>query len=734
MELSPRYTMKSTAFKIYLFTFASFFFKVNYDKMALISTIRKNSALIVVLIALGLLGFIIQDMMGGQNSIFGSIQPSLGKINGTKVDLNEFNRTESILYAGSSGDVYARRSALWDYFVEKALIDQEAAKLGLGVSKNELNDLQFGPEPSPIIMQRFMDQTTGQLNREQLNSLKQQITSNTLTATARSYWAIQEQEIIKDRIQTKLMNMVSKGMYAPSWFAEMSQQESATMMELVFTRVPFDAIDNSEVSISDEDYENYLKENPGLFKFDQESRKIGLVTFEVKPTKADSAAQRKKVADLIQKWRESTNDTVFVEQNLGTIDGAYVKRDGFLQFADTIFNLSVGEIFGPYVDGNAYRAVKLIDRKVIPDSVKSRHILIRPDAATPLAVATARIDSIKTQIEKGATTFEAMAARFGQDGTSMSGGDLGYTGPGGMVKPFNDLIFFQAEQGKLYTVETQFGVHLVEVTGKKITSNSAGVRVAYVGEVIKPSKETETQRFEEAQRFLNANGKDLESMLAAAKKMKGVTQETSQAVNASEFFLGSLGAGQTSRDIVRWAFGASKGEVAPDIYTYTDPTEFYTNKYVLAGVKTIFKPGKPTADQVKEDIETAVINRKKGELIVDKLKGKGVEAAAAQYSVKVDTMRNIRFNQTFLPNNVGTEPRLNAYAFKLKEGQSTKPFVGNNGVYVVKAFNVSEAAASGDVNQLKTTLANSARAQVSTRFMPAFRKTAKIVDRRSKYF
>jgi len=168
--------------------------------MALISTIRKNSALIVVLIALGLLGFIIQDMMGGQNSIFGSIQPSIGKINGQKVDLNEFNRTESILYAGSTGDIYARRSALWDYFVEKSLIDQEGKKLGLGVSKNELNDLQFGPEPSPIIMQRFMDQTTGQLNREQLNSLKQQITSNTMTATARSYWAIQEQEIIKDRI------------------------------------------------------------------------------------------------------------------------------------------------------------------------------------------------------------------------------------------------------------------------------------------------------------------------------------------------------------------------------------------------------------------------------------------------------------------------------------------------------------------------------------------------------
>lgn len=703
--------------------------------MALISTIRKNSALIVVLIALGLLGFIIQDMTAGQNSIFGSMQSSIGKINGQKVDLNEFNRTESILYAGSAGDIYARRSALWDYFVEKALIDQEGEKLGLGVSKNELNDLQFGPEPSPIIMQRFMDQTTGQLNREQLNSLKQQITSNTMTATARSYWAIQEQEIIKDRIQTKLVNMVSKGMYMPSWAAEMSQKESATMMELVYTRIPFDAIDNAEVSVSDEDYASYLKENPGLFKFTEEARKIGLVTFEVKPTKADSLAQRNKIAKTIADWKKATNDTVFVEQNLGTIDGAYVKREALLQSADSIFNLPIGGIFGPYVEGNAYRAVKLLDRKVVPDSVKSRHILIRPDAVTPLPVAKARIDSIKGVIEKGTATFEAMAARFGQDGTSMSGGDLGYSGPGGMVKPYDDLIFYQAEQGKLYTVETQFGVHLVEVTGKKITSNSSGVRVAYISEVIKPSKETETKRFEEAQRFLNANNKDVEGMLAAAKKIKGVTQETSPAVNANEFFVGSLGAGQTSREIVRWAFGAAKGEVAPDIYTFTDPTEFYTNKYVIAGVKTIFKPGNATADQVKEDIETVVINRKKGELIVDKIKGKGVEAAAAQYSAKVDTLRNIRFNQSFLPNNVGSEPRFNAYSFKLKQGQTSKPFAGNNGVYVVNAFNVSTpASATADVNQLKTTLAGSARAQVATRFMPAFRKMAKIKDNRSKYF
>lgn len=703
--------------------------------MALISRIRKNGAwIIVVLIALGLLGFMIQDMMGGQTSLFGSMQPALGHINGKKIDLNDFNRTESILYAGSTGDIYARRSTLWDYFVEKALIDQEAEKLGLGVSKNELNDLQFGPEPSPIIMQRFMDQTTQQLNREQLNSLKQQITSNTLPATARSYWAIQEQEIIKDRIQTKLINLVSKGLYMPTWAAEMSQKESATMLELLYARVPFDAVDNAEVSVSDEDYENYLKENPGLFKFDEEARKIGLVTFDVKPTRADSQAIRNKVAERIADWRKASNDTVFVEQNLGTMDAAYVKREGLLAFGDSIFNLPIGSIFGPYVDGTAYRAVKMLDRKVIPDSVKSRHILIRPDAATPLAVIKTRLDSIKTEIEKGKTTFADMAARFGQDGTSLSGGDLGYTALNGMVKPFNDLIFFQAEQGKLYTVETQFGVHLVEVTGKKVTSNSSAVRVAYIGEVIKPSKETETARFDEAQNFLNTNGKDVETLLAAAKKRKSITQETSAAVVANEYFLGALGGGQQSREIIRWAFGAAQGKVAPDIYTYTDPTEFYTNKYVLAGVKAIFKPGRPTAAQVKEDIETAVINRKKGELILEKIKNKSVEAVAAQYSVKADTLRNMRFNQSFLPNNLGSEPRFNAYAFKLKQGQTSKPFIGNGGVFVVNALFVTTPNAATDLNQLKTTLASNMRMQVGSRFMPAFRKTAKVVDKRSKYF
>ena len=58
--------------------------------MALIGKIRNNSWLLIVLIGLGLGGFILMDMMSGQQSVFGQSQNVIGSIEGQKVDANEF--------------------------------------------------------------------------------------------------------------------------------------------------------------------------------------------------------------------------------------------------------------------------------------------------------------------------------------------------------------------------------------------------------------------------------------------------------------------------------------------------------------------------------------------------------------------------------------------------------------------------------------------------------------------
>ena len=164
--------------------------------MALISKIRKNSWVLVVLIGLGLAGFIIMDMTSGQQSVFGSSQFTVGEIDGQKLDWNQFNRVEQVLYGNSGGEVFSRRKQLWDYFVEEAVVQEEAEALGLGVSKAELLDLQFGTNPSPVIRQRFTDPNTRQINFQQLNQIKTAIENGTFTdPQMRAFWSHQEKEI-----------------------------------------------------------------------------------------------------------------------------------------------------------------------------------------------------------------------------------------------------------------------------------------------------------------------------------------------------------------------------------------------------------------------------------------------------------------------------------------------------------------------------------------------------------
>ena len=69
-----------------------------------------------------------------------------------------------------------------------------------------------------------------------------------------------------------------------------------------------------------------------------------------------------------------------------------------------MFSAAVGSIFGPYLDRGEYKVAKLIDRKLVADSIQSRQILIKETTRENYA----KLDSIKKDIEAGKVTFEAM--------------------------------------------------------------------------------------------------------------------------------------------------------------------------------------------------------------------------------------------------------------------------------------------------------------------------------------
>jgi len=708
----------------------------------MISQIRKYIWVVVLLMALALVGLLVQSAMSdGPTSLFGNNSTTLGKVNGEKIQYNDFARSEDLLYANSNSDVYARRNSLWNYFVEEILVREEAEQLGIGVSKAELLDLQFGPNPSPVIQQRFFDQATGQLDRTRLNEFKTAIDNNTLTdPSIRAFWANQEKEVIKDRTQSKLAAMVSKAIYTPTWMAEMGFKEQNERVDIAFVRAAFDEIDNSDIALENADYEAYLNENKAQFEQKEETRRVGFVVLDVFATAADSAKNQKVINDLVSEFQTTDNDSAFVTRNNGFIDETYYKKTELstlitnAAIVDTLYKLPVGSVYGPYIENGSYQAVKVVERKVIPDSVRSRHILIQAQDAVGLAAAQSRVDSLKNLIETGKSTFDTLARIFGSDATRDKGGDLGFAFPNMMVKPFNDLIFYKAEPNKLYTVVTQFGAHLVEVTDRKYTKSEQGVRIAALTEPIVPSEETQNAVYERAL-AMAANYRSMDKLEAAVKKDSSLSAENSPLLKENDFTLGTLGTGQTARDIVRWVFDAKKGAVSSDVYSFQNEALLYIDKYVVAGLKNIQKAGIPSVESIKADIQQQVANRKKGEVLQGRMKGKDFAALATEFSTQIDTARTISFATPSLPN-VGNEPKVIAAAFAMEKGAKSAPIVGASGVYVFELLEkiATIAPSPSDLASVRVAMSTAMQSVVPSRLMQSLKNNAKIKDNRFTFF
>jgi peptidyl-prolyl cis-trans isomerase D len=710
--------------------------------MALIGKIRKNSWILVVMVGLGLGGFILMDMTSSQN--MGGGPTTMAEINGQKVDINEFSNKERVVYGNSGGDTYARRAALWDFYVEKSVVSDEADAIGLGVSKDELRDLQFGSNLSPIITSRFRDPATNQVDRNRLTQFQQAIDDNSLDPTLRPFWAHQEEEIITERLKQKINNMAAKGLYVPGWLAERLGNESNEKITFNYVRVPFDLIENTDVALSDEDYKNYLKEHLDEYKVDEEVRKLAYVTFPVVASSQDSAAIREEVAGLVEDFRTAEDDSLFVQSNYGTIDGSYLSKDQLEPaIADTMFSVAIGTVYGPYLSNDgSYKAVKLQDRRAVADSVKSRHILLRVNNQNPLEFQQAyqTVDSLKNLIENGVATFDTLAREFGQDGTAAQGGDLGFAAAGQMVKPFNDLIFYQAEIGELNIVATQFGVHLVEVTDKKYINNEVGVKVAYVSRKIIPSEETQGKVEEMAMDFADANT-TVDAMKAAAEGNPELTYSLSAGLKRNDYLIGTLGSGNgTSRELVRWAFGDEQGyeepvvgEACPDVFAYQKDQEVYTDKFVVVGLNSVQEPGTPSLEEVRSDIEPAVITEKKAELIKQRMNGKtSLPAIAQEFGVQVDTAANVAFSAGFIPN-VGNEGKVVARAFGVDLNQLSEPIVGNSGVFILIPT-LKPAAGAPNLAAIRSSHLATLRSQVQSRLINSLKDNADVDDMRSRFY
>jgi peptidyl-prolyl cis-trans isomerase D len=702
--------------------------------MALIGKIRNNFWLVLILLAMALASFIIMDVMGSRRGggMFDNNGTTIGEVAGQKIDYRDFEKVERTLYSGNTGDVYNKRATIWTYLTEKAVIENQAEAMGLGVSKEELMDLQFGANMSPIMRNNWSNPQTGQVDMQQLLQYKQAFESGQdLNPDFRAFWAEQEKQIISNALQTKINDLVSKATITPKWQADVMSNLNGDIAEVEYVRVTFDKLPEAEAKVTDEDYTTFLGKYPGRYKIDEETRTVQYASFAVAPTQADTQAIRAKLNDLKTQFATATNDSLFSVSNGGALVPAYQKSSDITgSLKEALGSLAIGQVFGPYEQQGSLLLSKLIDKRTVPDSVKARHIL----RSGTVGIESARkyIDSLKNLIVSGRARFDSLAIKNSEDpGSGAQGGDLGTFAQGTMVQAFNDVCFITGKPGGLYVVETQFGVHLIEVQNQKYVDNSAKYKFATIPQVIVPSAETQNKVYDRVTKLMS-NIKSPADIEALSKTNPDINVNVASSLTKNDFQIQGFTGSETSRNIVKWAYSNDKGDVSKTVYSYSDATTQAINNYVIVGLKEVNKAGNISVTQAKELIAQQVINWKKGEVLKTKIKGTDLNAIANQFGTTVDS-DSITFGSANFTSITSTEPVVAAKLFGLEKGGVSAPITGSSGVFVGRLKNKIPATLD-QTGQLKQSITMNARQSIAYRIWDAMKKKFQPVDNRSNFF
>ena len=703
--------------------------------MGIITGIRKRGALMIILIGIATGGFIIMDVVQNQN--MSASAGNIGSVEGVTLDFNEMRSMEEILYQGSDADEYSKRDYIWNYFVENTISTKEAENVGLMVGKNELLDMEFGTNISPLIRQRFANPQTGQLDMQQMQTIKDQIKKGELQPNMKAFWAIQEKEIIKDRLVNKLNALFMKAVYTPTWQAEQVMADQVNPITSLYVKVPATYIADSDVKLTDSDYQKYIDEHKSVYTNDKETRIISSVNVPVITSKEDTLAAEQSIKDKLTEFKNATNDSTFILANGGTISDVYTKPAQLdAAIKDKIGSVAVGDVYGPYIQGELVKAVKVLGKSAVADSVKSRHILIPASTPEEFVKAEQRIDSAEAVIKSGKASFAAVAQAISKDpGSATKGGDLPYAPQGMMVKPFNDALFFNSKPGDLKKVKTQFGYHLIEVLDKKTVSDPFGFKVAYIFTDLVPSEATQNKTLAQVEGILQGV-KTVDQLNEKLKSNPGLQLQKSYAVSKSDYALQTIAAGQSARDIIKWAFEGKRkvGDIASEPFPVQTAGKYYVEQYVIPVLSTIIRKGVGSVDDLKEELTPLVMAAKKVDMLaIRATKSKTLEAMASEFTTKIDTAQNVTFTTGMLPG-IGREPKVLAVIYTTPQQQTSSVIKGQNGIFMVKPVSQTPSPMKPTIDNIKKFNTSMVLQSLSGRLIEALKKKSSIEDNRGDIY
>jgi len=688
---------------------------------------------VVVFVFVAISAFIVGDLFSGNSSILNWGRNSVGEIAGREISYEEFQsviREREANYFLQFGrepgerEMPTIRQQAWDLLIARHAIQSQFAKVGVEVTDDEVWDMIQGKNVDESVKMAFTNQETGQFDPNRVVTYLGQLKTMPQGSEARVRWELFQKDLKPARERIKYENLLIKSSYVTAAESELEYHLQTDVAEAKYVYVPYYAISDSAVTVTDDVIKAYYNKNVEKYKT-EESRDLKFVSVPVVASAEDSLDVKEDLARAVSEFKNAEEDSTYASGNTDGQNPYSKYTAATLPSFIPSDSLIKGKVFGPVLDGEVYKVVKI--SSVFTDTVASaraKHILIKwtDTGAAAKKEAKDKAQGILRDI-KGGADFGAKAREFGTDGTSARGGDLGWFSSGQMVKPFESAVFGATRTGVLNdVVETEFGYHIISVTNVK--TNTA-YKLAIVEREITPSDATINEAYRKAEAF----AADLSSIgdFETRAKEHGLVVQEAKNILAGDRRIGTLG---EARQVVQWLFrDASTGKIS-QVFDLDDQD-------VVAVMTNEIEKGYKPFESVKAEITPAVRNEAKGKLIIEKLstaKGTLEEIANAFGSdANVYSSSDLKLSSNSLPT-VGFDPQAVGLAFSLESGKRSAPISGENGVIIVETQNKTIAPSLSDYSVYKAQLEQGNINRSTQSIAEAIKESSNIVDKRYKFY
>jgi len=714
--------------------------------MAAIGKIRSWGPVLATVIGLALFAFIAEEMFRSCEATGNERRQQVGEVLGKKISVQDFqslvDEYQEVIKMTQGRDNLSEeelnqvKDQVWQQFVNNTIIETEAEKLGLTVTDEELqNILKTGT--NPMLMQTpFVNQQTGRFDVSQLTKFladykKQQEQGGNAQmmeqyTTIYNYWKFIEKNLRQQALAQKYQSLFAQSLFSNPVSAKMAFNAQNEESDILLATVPYSAIKDADVEVSDADLKAKYNEQKEMFKQYVESRDIKYVDFQVVASKADRDELMKTMKEAQQKLESGVvpGEVVRKAQSQIAYTGIAATRNAFPNdIAVKIDSMQVGQVSAPFETAydNTFNVVKLINKVMLPDSVEYRQIQV---GGATVEAAKKTADSIFTALQGGAD-FEVIAKKYGQTGSKQWMTSAMYERAQTLDNDTKEYInaLNTLGAGELKNLAFSQGNIVLQVTNRKAMVNKYDV--AIVKHTIDFSKATYSAAYNNFSQYVSEN-KDIESLEKNAQKFGLRVQERMDMYNSEHNVVGL----RSTREAMKWIFDAKAGDVSP-LY------ECGNNDHLLVIALTGVHPvGYRALENVKEQVKMEVIRDKKFEKAAEKLKGVKDIAAAKQKGAVIDSVRQITFSApVFVASAGSSEPALSGAVSAVKQGQFAANIVkGNGGAYLFQVLSKKQReGVKMDEKQQAQQLKQQAQ-QAASRFMNELYLKAGVVDNRYLFF